>query len=265
MASSSSNNPFLIASFSLVCFFFFVFSPSISKNKSLVSAKREEASELQNTYHRIPLSSLFPSSSCSSPPQGGSKNGSMEVVHKHGPCSKLKQPSSSSSSSSLVIPHSKILKQDEARVRAINNMLSKIKNHCQEAETSMTQVPARSGIPLGSENYYVTVRLGTPERDLSLEFDTGSDLTWTQCKPCAGSCYSQKDPIFDPSQSSSYFNVPCNSSLCSHLSSSCYSPTRACFYGIRYGDGSFTIGSYAKETLTISPNDVFQNFLFGCC
>ncbi|XP_054818406.1 aspartyl protease family protein At5g10770-like [Prosopis cineraria] len=257
--ASSSSDPFLFASLSLVCFFFIFFTD----NKNLVFAKREEASELP--YHRVPLMSLFPSSSCSSPLQGGIRNGSMEVVHKHGPCSKPKQPSpSSSSSTSFIIPHSEILEQDEARVRAINSMLSRTQQSHQEAETSKIQVPARSGIALGRANYYVTVGLGTPKSDLSLEFDTGSDLTWTQCKPCIGSCYSQKDPIFDPSQSSSYSNIPCTSSLCSLLSPACYSPTRACLYRIRYGDGSFTTGFYAKETLTIPPNDVFQNFLFGC-
>ncbi|XP_054819713.1 aspartyl protease family protein At5g10770-like [Prosopis cineraria] len=263
MASSSPSNPFLVAaSFSLACFFYFLF---ISENKSFVNAIRsEEAFEFQHTHHRVTLDSLSPSSSCSSH-QGGSRNGSMEMVHKHGPCSKLKQRSSSSSltSSSFIIPHSEILKQDEARVRAINSMLSRTLN-LQEANTSKIQVPARSAISLGRGNYYVTVGLGTPKTDLSLEFDTGSDLTWTQCKPCTGSCYKQKDSIFDPSQSSSYSNIPCTSSLCSRLSSACYAPTKACLYRIKYGDGSSAIGSYAKETLTIPPNDVFQNFLFGC-
>ncbi|KAK4275417.1 hypothetical protein QN277_018503 [Acacia crassicarpa] len=273
--SSSSSNPVLFSTLSLVCFFFF-----FSENKSFVSATRsEEASnELQhNTHSRVSLSSLFPSSSCSSPPQGANRNGSLEVVHKHGPCSKLKQPSSSSSPSSFIIQHSEILKQDEARVRAIQYELSKThQNHHQEqVETSTkgsdgTQLPAKSAIPLLGGNYYVTVGLGSPKRDLSLVFDTGSDLTWTQCKPCARSCYSQKEPIFDPSQSSSYSNISCSSSQCSQLvsatgiRSACSKATRACLYGVQYGDGSFSIGFFAKEKLTVSSTDVFDNFFFGC-
>ncbi|KAI9115655.1 hypothetical protein K1719_013324 [Acacia pycnantha] len=269
---ASSSNPILFAFLSLV--FFFVFS----ENKSFASAIREEVSELQLTHHHhVSLTSLLPSSSCNSPPQGANRNGSSEVVHKHGPCSKLKQPSSSSSPSSFIIQHSEILKQDEARVRAIQSMLSKThqNHHQEEVETSKkgsdgTQLPAKSAIPLGEGNYYVTVGLGTPKRDLYLAFDTGSDLTWTQCKPCVGSCYSQQQPIFDPSQSSSYSNISCSSSQCSQLVSAtgirqaCSKLTRPCIYGIQYVDGSFTIGYFAKEKLTVSPTDVFDNFFFGC-
>ncbi|KAI9070747.1 hypothetical protein K1719_047289 [Acacia pycnantha] len=275
-SSSSSSNPFLFSTLSLVCFIFFFFS----EKKSFVSAIRSEetSNELQhNTHNRVSLSSLFPSSSCSSPTQGANRNGSLEVVHKHGPCSKLKQPSSSSSPSSFIIQHREILKQDEARVRAIQSKLSKThQNHQQEeVETSKkgsdgTQLPAKSGIPLGEGNYYVTVGLGSPKRDLSLVFDTGSDLTWTQCKPCARSCYSQKEPIFDPLQSSSYSNISCSSSQCSQLVSAtgirpaCSKATRACIYGVQYGDGSFSAGYFAKEKLTVSATDVFDNFFFGC-
>ncbi|XP_054794157.1 aspartyl protease family protein At5g10770-like [Prosopis cineraria] len=273
---SSSSNPVLFSSLSLVYFFFFfVFSSSISKNKSLVSATREEDTELQRTHHRVPLSSLIPSSSCTFPPQGSKRNGHMEVVHKHGPCSKLKKPSSSSSSS-FIIPHSEILKQDEARVRAIQSKLSKtLQIHQEETGSNnkgldRVQLPAKSGIPLGTGNYFVTVGLGTPKRDLSIVFDTGSDITWTQCKPCAGSCYAQKEPIFDPSQSSSYSNVSCSSSQCSQLVSAtgmrpaCSASTRACIYGVQYGDRSFSTGYFAKEKLTLSSTNVVDDFLFGC-
>nr|GEW07736.1 aspartyl protease family protein At5g10770-like [Tanacetum cinerariifolium] len=110
--------------------------------------------------------------------------------------------------------------------------------------------------------------LGTPKKDLSLIFDTGSDLTWTQCQPCAGSCYSQQEPIFAPSASTSYTNISCNSIECSGLTSGtghtpgCSSST--CVYGIQYGDGSFSIGCYATDKLTLTSNDVIDNFYFGC-
>ncbi|XP_028777230.1 aspartyl protease family protein At5g10770-like, partial [Neltuma alba] len=174
--------------------------------------------------------------------------------------------------------HREILKQDEARVRAIQSKLSKTQLRQEEAkvaETSKmgsegTRLPAKSGRLLGTGDYFATVGLGTPKRDLSLAFDTGSDLTWTQCKPCAGSCYPQKEPIFDPSKSSSYSNISCSSSQCSLLVSAtgikpaCSASTRACIYGIEYGDGSLSIGYFAKEKLTVSPTDVFDQFLFGC-
>ncbi|XP_028768318.1 aspartyl protease family protein At5g10770-like [Neltuma alba] len=130
-------------------------------------------------------------------------------------------------------------------------------------------LPARSGEILGSGDYFVRVGLGTPARELSLIFDTGSDLTWTQCLPCDGSCYTQNDTIFDPSHSSSYSNIPCSSSQCSQLSSAgieqkCSASPDGCTYGIKYGDGSTSTGNLANETLTITQTDVVDNFLFGC-
>jgi hypothetical protein len=35
-------------------------------------------------------------------------------------------------------------------------------------------------------------------------------------------------------------------------------------YGIQYGDQSFSVGFFGKERLTLTPTDVFDNFLFGC-
>lgn len=123
------------------------------------------------------------------------------------------------------------------------------------------------GSTLGSGNYLVSVGLGTPKKTLSLIFDTGSDLTWTQCQPCTRSCYKQQDPIFDPKSSTSYSNISCSSPTCSQLTSAtgnnpgCNSGT--CVYAIQYGDQSFSIGFLSKDTLTIS-SDVFPNFQYGC-
>jgi hypothetical protein len=62
--------------------------------------------------------------------------------------------------------------------------------------------------------YAVTVGLGTPKKDFSLLFDTGSDLTWTQCEPCSGGCFPQNDEKFDPTKSTSYKNLSCSSEPC---------------------------------------------------
>lgn len=37
-----------------------------------------------------------------------------------------------------------------------------------------------------------------------------------------------------------------------------------CEYGQLYGDGSYTYGFFATETLTLSPTDMIDNFQFGC-
>nr|XP_023893755.1 aspartyl protease family protein At5g10770-like [Quercus suber]POE59492.1 aspartyl protease family protein [Quercus suber] len=134
-------------------------------------------------------------------------------------------------------------------------------------ESQATTIPAKSGLTIGSGNYIVTVGLGTPKTDQKLAFDTGSDLTWVQCKPCVRQCYKQVDPIFDPSKSTSYTNISCPTPLCAQLPSARGSQQQCsnskCLYGIFYGDGSFTIGYYSKERLTIK-SDVVDNFVFGC-
>lgn len=41
--------------------------------------------------------------------------------------------------------------------------------------------------------YYIRVKLGTPSKEYTLQFDTGSDLVWVSCTPCAG-CPTSNDP-----------------------------------------------------------------------
>ncbi|XP_039173600.1 aspartyl protease family protein At5g10770-like [Eucalyptus grandis] len=184
------------------------------------------------------------------------RKSTLEVIHKHGPCSQLVQDQNP-------LNHTKILLQDESRVKWIQ---SKSSNSKDSLKASAVTLPVKSGITIGTGNYLVKVGLGTPKKDLTLIFDTGSPLTWTQCKPCVGSCYNQSDPIFNPSRSSSYANVSCALTACSQLSSGqggsqC---NGTCPYSIRYGDDSFSIGFLATEKLTISPTEVIDNFEFGC-
>ncbi|CAK7354034.1 unnamed protein product [Dovyalis caffra] len=127
-----------------------------------------------------------------------------------------------------------------------------------------TKIPA-SRTPNGA-GYVATVGLGTPKKDFTLLFDTGSDLTWTQCQPCSKACFPQKEEKFDPTKSSSYKNVSCSSKLCNLIgketAQGC-SSSNTCLYGVQYGSG-YTIGFLATETLTIGSSDEFENFLFGC-
>ncbi|XWS26137.1 hypothetical protein CRYUN_Cryun26dG0005000 [Craigia yunnanensis] len=211
--------------------------------------------------HTIQVSSLLPSSVCSPSAKALDKKSSLPVVHKHGPCSQLHQDKANTT-------HAEILLQDEARVKSIYSKLAKNPGSSNVEETDAARLPAKDGSVVGSGNYIVTVGFGTPKKDLSLIFDTGSDITWTQCQPCAGSCYKQQDPIFTPSLSSTYSNISCVSTVCSSLSSATGNSPRcsssACVYAIQYGDSSFSVGFFAKETLTLTSTDVFDNFLFGC-
>ena len=138
-------------------------------------------------------------------------------MHRLGPCSSL-----SSEKATTSPDHDEILRLDQARVKSIHSKLSKkLTARDRLSQSQSTVLQARSGITLGSGSYIVTVGIGTPKHDLSLLFDTGSDLTWTQCEPCVrnGTCYPQEEPIFSSSSSSSYSNVPCSSPLCNSLPS----------------------------------------------
>ena len=141
------------------------------------------------------------------------KKSSLPVVHKHGPCSQLHQDKAN------IPTHAEILLHDEARVKSIHSKLSKNPGSSNVEETDAAMLPAKDGSVVGSGNYIVTVGLGTPKKYLSLIFDTGSDITWTQCQPCAISCYKQQEPIFSPSLSSSYSNISCTSTVCNSLNS----------------------------------------------
>ncbi|KAI6706419.1 hypothetical protein NL676_009381 [Syzygium grande] len=168
--------------------------------------------------HTVSVSSLLPSPSCSpSTSKASSRKSTLEVIHKHGPCSPLVQDNNP-------LNHSEVLLQDESRVKWIQSQSS---NHGNGLKDS----------PCG--------------------------LTWTQCEPCVGSCYTQSEPIFNPSQSSSYANISRASASCSQLGGSgCSGST--CLYSIKYADQSFSRGFFATEKLTITPTEVIDNFEFGC-
>ncbi|KAJ6373265.1 hypothetical protein OIU76_027572 [Salix suchowensis] len=149
---------------------------------------------------------------------------SLKVVHKHGPCSTLNQDKT------IAAPtDTEILLQDQSRVKSIQSRLSnpKTSGGNDVKVIDATTIPAKDGEAIGSASYIVTVGLGTPQKELSLILDTGSDFTWTQCQPCARSCYKQQEQIFDPSQSTSYTNISCSSPVCSSLTSATGDDLRA--------------------------------------
>ena len=184
------------------------------------------------------------------------------MVHKHGPCSKLKHHKPNPPS------HAEILAQDESRFASIQSRLAKnLASQSNLKPSTKATLPTKSVRVLGSGNYMVTVGLGSPKKDVTLIFDTGSDFTWTQCQPCLGSCYNQQDPMFDPSASLSYANISCSSPSCQKLASSTATvlgcSTSTCLYGVGYSN-SFSFGFFAKDKLTLTPTDVFDDFQFGC-
>ncbi|RHN40246.1 putative nepenthesin [Medicago truncatula] len=77
---------------------------------------------------------------------------------------------------------------------------------------SLTSTP-QSTVNSDKGEYLMSYSIGTPPFKVFGFVDTGSDLVWLQCEPCK-QCYPQITPIFDPSLSSSYQNIPCLSDTC---------------------------------------------------
>ncbi|XP_072969716.1 aspartyl protease family protein At5g10770-like [Typha angustifolia] len=160
-----------------------------------------------------------------------------------------------------------LLVSDEARASSIQSRIKHFVRHKIHPDASEIRVPLNSGVSLQTLNYVTTVAVGG--KSMTVIVDTGSDLTWVQCKPCFY-CYNQQDPIFEPSASSSYQSIPCNSSTCNAMlqaatgsSGVCGMDRSSCYYALSYGDGSYTRGVLAKERLTLGEANVEQ-FVFGC-
>lgn len=111
------------------------------------------------------------------------------------------------------------------------------------------------------------ISIGTPPFTFLAIADTGSDLIWTQCKPCIH-CFKQENPLFDPKSSSTYNDIPCPSNKCSMLKITNCSGSHTYIYTISYGDGSRSQGNLAVDTLTLDSTNghavAFLKTIIGC-
>ncbi|KAL0000301.1 hypothetical protein SO802_019903 [Lithocarpus litseifolius] len=73
-----------------------------------------------------------------------------------------------------------------------------------------------SGVNEGVGEYIIPIEIGSPPIAQHVIMDNGSDLIWIQCQKCQ-QCHSQFDLIFDPAKSSSYTEIPYESSTCDKL------------------------------------------------
>ena len=150
------------------------------------------------------------------------------------------------------------IKRGKSRLQKLNAMV------LAASSTPDSEDQLEAPIHAGNGEYLIELAIGTPPVSYPAVLDTGSDLIWTQCKPCTR-CYKQPTPIFDPKKSSSFSKVSCGSSLCSAVPSSTCSD--GCEYVYSYGDYSMTQGVLATETFTFgkSKNKVsVHNIGFGC-
>ncbi|XP_066394941.1 aspartic proteinase nepenthesin-1-like [Miscanthus floridulus] len=139
------------------------------------------------------------------------------------------------------------------------------------AESDGTTVSARTrkDLPNGGE-YLMTLAIGTPPLSYPAIADTGSDLIWTQCAPCAAQCFAQPAPLYNPASSTTFGVLPCNSSLsmcAGALAGAPPPPGCACMYNQTYGTG-WTAGVQGSETFTFGSAAADQarvpGIAFGC-
>lgn len=133
-----------------------------------------------------------------------------------------------------------------------------------------TKTDLQSGLISSGGEYFMSISIGTPPSKVLAIADTGSDLTWIQCKPCQ-QCYKQNSPIFDKKKSSTYKTEPCDSKTCHELSKheeGCDGSGNICKYRYSYGDESYTKGDVATETVSIDSSSgspvSFPDTVFGC-
>nr|CAB3490065.1 unnamed protein product [Digitaria exilis] len=120
----------------------------------------------------------------------------------------------------------------------------------------------------GQAEYLMELAIGTPPVPFIALADTGSDLTWTQCKPCK-LCFAQDTPIYDPTVSSTFSLITCASETCLPIWRTNCTATSHCRYRYIYGDGAYSAGVMGTETLIFgssSGDDTVSvdGIAFGC-
>ncbi|CAL5019321.1 unnamed protein product [Urochloa decumbens] len=212
------------------------------------------------SYKFLSLDSLKSDAVCSEPKAFPLSGGAtLPLYHRHGPCSPLtdkKMPTLE-----------ELLRRDQLRAAYIQRKFSggDAKGGAGDdgQQSDATTVPTTLGTYLDTLQYVIPVSLGSPAMNQTMFIDTGSDVSWVQCKPCS-QCHSQADPLFDPSSSSTYSPFSCSSATCTQLGQEGNGCSNSqCQYIVRYGDGSSTTGTYSSDTLVLGSNNV-TNFQFGC-
>ncbi|KAK3193783.1 hypothetical protein Dsin_025093, partial [Dipteronia sinensis] len=128
----------------------------------------------------------------------------------------------------------------------------------------------------GIGEYYLNYSIGTPKVKQSGIIDTGSDIIWTQCRPCSvdrKECFKQDAVIFDPKGlekgahgSSTYKGVSYDSPYCKALGDQGKFRVRPylCGYQLKYTEGTTSKGDLAEESFAIGDSISLQGIVFGC-
>nr|XP_020198654.1 aspartyl protease family protein At5g10770-like [Aegilops tauschii subsp. strangulata] len=187
-------------------------------------------------------------STCSSNPSGDG-NG-LAVTHRLSPCS----PSAAGLGQSMPSVGD-ASSRDALRLRGLLD---------DSADSRGLTIPS-TGTPLvdlpDAPEYHVVVGLGTPAQNLTVGFDTATiGATLLQCKPCAAG--DPCDKVFDPSQSSSLYDIPCGRTWEGCPITRCSTP--GCTFRVTHNGSLVLNASMEKDTLTLAPSVHLRGFRFLC-
>ena len=115
--------------------------------------------------------------------------------------------------------------------------------------------------------FLANISIGSPPIPQLLVMDTGSSLSWTQCRPCTH-CFTQALPIFNPPESATYSTVPCDAHNCYHQVPGILCRAPHCGFKLYYGDGTTVSGFLGSEEITFETSDEgitsVPRLVFGC-
>ncbi|CDY42169.1 BnaC05g40500D [Brassica napus] len=132
-----------------------------------------------------------------------------------------------------------------------------------------------SGFDYGAAQYFSEIMVGTPAKRFRVVVDTGSELTWVNCRfHGQGPEKLENRHVFRAENSSSFRKVGCMTKTCSEDLAKlfsiaiCPTPRTPCAYDYRYVDGSSAQGVFAKETFTLGLTNgsvtSVRGLLIGC-
>ncbi|XP_074348923.1 aspartic proteinase PCS1-like [Apium graveolens] len=110
----------------------------------------------------------------------------------------------------------------------------------------------------------VSLSVGTPQQNVTMVLDTGSELSWLQCNTTTG----MARPMFDPTLSSTYTPVNCSSPTCTTQTRDFPIPTscdsnKHCHAMLSYADATSSEGNLASDTFNIGASGM-PGTIFGC-
>ncbi|KAF1866959.1 hypothetical protein Lal_00018345 [Lupinus albus] len=155
--------------------------------------------------------------------------------------------------------------QSDILIKLAFNSISRARsfksNIDQNSEDNTIVIPNRG-------SYLMQFFIGTPPQGMLAIADTGSDLTWIQCQPC-NICFNQSFPIFDPRNSYTYLELPCDSNSCSQIPIHSCGNNGECNYKALYLEGSSSQGTLATDTISFNNTYNGQRIeyptsVFGC-